>query len=165
MALRLEKLSNTVWALFNDSDLIAEVDGQNNILRFNGSIKFGTDLINLSGAELAAINGLTKTAAELNALVGGVAGGYKIARGQATTGSASDTIVTGLATVVIAIANLESAPVLTCAFASAHIGNQAGAPAAGSILIKTWMPTVAIDATPIAATTFTKLVNWFAIGT
>jgi hypothetical protein len=93
------------------------------------------------------------------------ASGYKIARGQATTGSASDTVVTGLNTVVAAVANLEDAPVLTCLSAQAVIGDQAGAPAAGSILIKTWKPTAANDATPVAASTFGKKVNWIAIGT
>lgn len=162
MTIYLDKLSDSVWVLRDNNTILAEIKDTSIILR--GTVKYGTDLISPSASELAALDGLTKTATELNALVGGVAGGYKIARGQATTGSASDTVVTGLSSVVVAIANLESAPVLTCAFASAHIGNQAGAPAAGSILIKTWMPTVAIDATPIAATTFTKLVNWFAVG-
>lgn len=95
----------------------------------------------------------------------GVAAGYKIARGQATTVAASDTIVTGLTTVVSAVACLEDAPVIGCDRATAAIGDQAGTPAAGSILIKTWKPTASGDATPVAATTFTKKVNWIAIGT
>lgn len=165
MALRLEKLSANVWALLNDNVVLAEVDGPNSIIRLNQSVKLGTVSISDSAAELAALDGVTMTAVQINALVQGAAGGYKIVRGQATTGSGSDTVVTGLATVVVSIANLESSPVLTCAYATAHIGNQAGAPAAGSILIKTWMSTTAIDATPIAATTFSKLVNWLAIGT
>jgi hypothetical protein len=94
-----------------------------------------------------------------------VAAGYKIARGQHTTASATDTIVTGLATVVSAVANLEDAPVIGCDRAQANIGDQAGAPAAGSILIKTFKPTAPGDSTPIAATTFGKKVNWTAIGT
>ena len=97
--------------------------------------------------------------------VGGVAAGYKIARGQMITATASDTIVTGLATVVSAVANLEDAPVLTCDRAQAVIGDQAGTPAAGSIFIKTYMPTGAALTAPIAATTFVKKVNWIAIGT
>lgn len=94
-----------------------------------------------------------------------VAAGYKIARGQHTTVDEDDTVVTGLATVVSAVANLESAPVIGCDRAQAVIGNQSGAPAAGSIQIKTFKPTATGDATPIAATTFSKLVNWVAIGT
>ena len=50
-------------------------------------------------------------------------------------------------------------------FVTCSIGDQAGAPAAGSILIKSWKPTANNDVTPIAATTFTKNVNWIAIGT
>lgn len=110
--------------------------------------------------------GGTKVEIPVTALgVTGVAAGYKIARGQHTTLDADDTVVTGLTTVVAAVANLESDPVLTCDRAQAVIGDQAGAPAAGSIQIKTFMPTGAGDATPVPATTFTKLVNWIAIGT
>ena len=47
----------------------------------------------------------------------------------------------------------------------AQIGDQAGAPAAGSIIIKTWQNTGGADPTPAAATTFGKKVNWIAIGT
>lgn len=100
-----------------------------------------------------------------DAPVVGVAAGYKIARGQTTTVAASDTIVTGLTTVVSAVANLEDAPVIGADRAQAVIGDQAGTPAAGSILIKTFKPTASGDATPIAATTFSKKVNWIAIGT
>src|SRR5258706_13534464 len=70
--------------------------------------------------------------------IAGVAPGYKVARGQMTTASASDTVVTGLATVVAAIANLEDAPVIGADRANAAIGDQAGTPAAGSILIKSY---------------------------
>ena len=98
-------------------------------------------------------------------VVAGLAAGYSLARGQATTASASDTVVTGLSTVVAAVANLEDAPVVGCDRAQAVIGDQAGAPAAGSILIKTYKPTATNDATPIAATTTGKKVNWIAIGT
>lgn len=100
--------------------------------------------------------------------VAGVAAGYKLARGQATTVTASDTVVTGLATVVSVTTSLDSDPVVGASFASASIGNQAGAPAAGSILVKTWKPTTAGAAgnpDVIAATTFGKLVNWIAVGT
>jgi hypothetical protein len=116
-----------------------------------------------TGAALK-IGGVDVTAA-LATPVAGAAAGYKTARGQATTASASDTIVTGLATVVSAVASLEDAPVIGCDRAQAAIGDQAGTPAAGSILIKTFKPTATGDATPVAATTFTKKVNWIAIGT
>lgn len=108
------------------------------------------------------------TAAATLALLGGTAGvstGYKIARGQQTTVTASDTVVTGLATVVAVIASLDSDPVDDPFMCSASIGDQAGSPAAGSILIKTWKNTGGTDPTPLAATTFSKKVNWVAIGT
>lgn len=88
-----------------------------------------------------------------------VAAGYKIARGVHTTLDENDTVVTGLTTVVAVVVSLGSDPVAGCSKASATIGDQAGAPAAGSILIKTW------EADETVATTFTKLVNWIAIGT
>lgn len=111
---------------------------------------------------------VTASAADLNALppdgVQGVAANYALARGQHTTVAASDAVVTGLATVVAVMAQLDDDPVDGCMHVSASIGDQAGAPAAGSIYIKTWKSTDA-DATLIAATTFNKKVNWIAIGT
>lgn len=94
-----------------------------------------------------------------------VASGYKVARGQATTVAASDTIVTGLATVASVVAVLDSDPVAGCQFVTASIGDQAGTPAAGSFLLKTWKATATADTAVIAATTFTKKVNWIAVGT
>lgn len=85
--------------------------------------------------------------------------GQRVARGQRTTASASDTVVTGLTTVAAVVAVLDDDPVAGCAVVTASIGNQAGAPAAGSVLIKTWNTTFA------AATTFGKKVNWIAWGT
>lgn len=92
--------------------------------------------------------------------------GVKVRTGSTTLTSASMTVATGLATVTAVIASLESSPVLTCDRATAQLGDQAGTPAAGSILLKGWMPTATGDATPIAATGFAgKKVNWIAIGT
>jgi hypothetical protein len=95
---------------------------------------------------------------------GGAASGLRAVAAQVATVTASDTIVTGLNTVVAVVANLDSAPVLTCDRATGSIGNQSGAPAAGSILINTWMPTSVSNPTPIAATTFGKNVNYVAYG-
>ncbi len=106
----------------------------------------------------------TDVSGTLETVIGGVAAGYKIARGQHTTVDADDTVVTGLTTVVSVVAQLDSDPVDGAMHVTASIGNQAGAPAAGSVLIKTWKSTDG-DATLIAATTFSKLVNWIAIGT
>lgn len=91
--------------------------------------------------------------------------GLAVRRGQTTTSTASDTIVTGLATVVSAVACMDDAPVIGCDRAQASIGDQAGTPAAGSILVRTYKPTSTTDTTPIAATTFSKKVNWIAVGT
>jgi predicted RecA/RadA family phage recombinase len=110
--------------------------------------------VRLDGLVPARSDGVTSTAA-----------GIKIARGQATTASASDTIATGLATVVAVVVSEDDAPVIGAEWTSASIGDQAGAPVAGSFLLKTWKPTAANDATPIAATTFGKKVNWIAVGT
>lgn len=111
------------------------------------------------------VSGTFKIAGTTINTINAVAAGYKIARGQATTASASDTVVTGLTTVVAAIASLDSDPVDDPFMASCSIGDQAGTPAAGSILVKTWKNTGGTDPTPAAATTFSKKVNWFAIGT
>lgn len=88
----------------------------------------------------------------------------RVAYGQATTVAASDTIVTGLTTLTMAIAVLDSDPVDDPEMATASIGDQAGTPAAGSFLLKTWKNTGGTDPTPAAATTFSKKVNWIAIG-
>lgn len=85
--------------------------------------------------------------------------------GQAVTVAASDTIATGLGTVVGVVATLNDAPVAGCQFVTADVGDQAGAPAAGSFLLKTWKDTAAGDTAKIAATTFGKKVNWIAFGT
>jgi hypothetical protein len=94
-----------------------------------------------------------------------VAAGYKIARGQLTTVTAADTVVTGLATVVSVVASMDSDPTDNPEWASATIGDQAGSPAAGSVIVKTWQNTGGTDPTPVAATTFSKKVNWIAVGT
>lgn len=108
---------------------------------------------------------VTAGAAAVNGVIAGLAAGYKIARGQLTTVTAADTVVTGLATVVAVIACLDSDPVDDPFMVSATIGDQAGAPAAGSVIIKTWKNTAGTDPTPAVATTFSKKVNWIAIGT
>lgn len=111
------------------------------------------------------IPNITRTAAQVNLLTQGVASGYKIARGVQTTVAASDDVVTSLATVVAVVATLGDDPVAGMQFVTATIGDQAGAPAAGSIRIKGWKATATADTALIAATTFSKKVNWVAIGT
>jgi len=94
----------------------------------------------------------------------GVAAGYKIARGVHTTVAASDTVVTGLTTVVSIVASLGTDQADATMAVTASVGDQAGTPAAGSVIIKTWR-TDGADPTPLAANAFTKLVNWIAVGT
>jgi len=84
--------------------------------------------------------------------------------GQLTTVSAADTVITGLATVTSVTASLDSDPVDDPEWVTATIGDQAGTPAAGSVIIKTWKNTGGTDPTPAAATTFSKKVNWIAVG-
>lgn len=94
-----------------------------------------------------------------------VAAGYKIARGVAAVtnaGSGIATVVTGLATVVAVVAAMVDDPTTTCEMVTSSIGNQAGAPAAGSVYLKGWKT---LGGTPAAMTTTTVDVNWIAIGT
>jgi hypothetical protein len=98
-------------------------------------------------------------------LVSAVAAGYKIARGTVTPTSGSHTVVTGLTTVVAVVASLRGAPTITHTIVAGDVGNQSGAPAAGSVLIKSYKPTSTTDTTPIAATTPWSAVDWIAIGT
>lgn len=88
----------------------------------------------------------------------------KIAYGQHTTVAASDTVVTGLTKVLAAVAQFDAAPVVGANHVRASIGNQAGTPASGSILIVSSKPTAVDNATPTAATTFSLAVNWIAVG-
>lgn len=112
-------------------------------------------LIGVSGAEVDKTN-----------VTIGVAAGYKVARGEHTQAAASDTVVTGLTTVVAVVIAPRTRTVKQLFF-NASIGDQAGTPAAGSILITSQKPTAVNDVTPTAATDFTDniKVNWVAIGT
>lgn len=88
----------------------------------------------------------------------------RMAAGQVATVAASDTIATGLAKVLGVVATLNDAPADDPSWVSADVGDQNGAPAAGSFLLKTWKNTSGTDPTPVAATTFAKKVNWIAFG-
>jgi hypothetical protein len=187
MTLIIEKISDTKIWIHDGSTSIMEIDTTDGV-RVNGDFKIGAnslttelgilndvtasaaelnimDGVTASTAELNITDGVTRTAAQINLLTQGVAAGYKIARGIHTTVDENDTVVTGLATVVAVVASLDSDPVAGAQFVTASIGDQAGSPAAGSILIKTWKATAAGDTALIAATTFSKLVGWIAIGT
>lgn len=88
----------------------------------------------------------------------------RIVFGQHATVAASDTVATGLATLTGVVATFDDDPGDDPMLVSASIGDQAGAPAAGSFLLKTWKNTGGTDPTPAAATTFAKKVNWIAFG-
>lgn len=94
-------------------------------------------------------------------------GGKKIARGVHTQAAAADTVATGLATVVAAVASFQSAPTVKQLFVAADVGNQSGAPVAGSIVISTFKPTAVNDVTPTPATDFSEnlVIAWVAVGT
>lgn len=145
-----EWLSNILW-IHNGTTEVMDIDFDNGIIDVRGTLNVGSTKIDSDKIAL---------------LTQGVAGGYKIARGKRTMLSASDTVATGLATVVSVVASMESDPILTCDRATAAIGNQTDAPIAGSVYLKVWMPTATGDATPVAASGFAGIkVNWIAIGT
>lgn len=109
----------------------------------------------------------TADAATWALLTGGVVGvgaGYKVARGVATI-TGSGTVVTGLTTVVAVTATMQADASLTNGIAvTATIGDQAGTPAAGSVILKVWKPTASGDVTPIASAAAVA-VNWISVGT
>ena len=90
--------------------------------------------------------------------------GNRVARIQHTSVAASDTVVTGLSLVTAAACAFDTDPAdanITC---SVSIGDQAGSPAAGSVLVKTWKSADGADVTPVAASAFSKKVGVIAIG-
>lgn len=96
-------------------------------------------------------------------LDGGASDGFEVACGQHTTVTATDTVVTGLSTVAAVVVSFGTDPADANTYVSATIGDQAGSPAAGSVIIKTWKQS-GTDPTPIAADSFSKVVNWIAVG-
>jgi len=50
-------------------------------------------------------------------------------------------------------------------YSTCTVGDQAGAPASGSIRIKSWKPTAVGDVTPVVSTSPFANVSWIAIGT
>lgn len=129
------------------------------------TVESGGTIDFLAGA-VVAFAGVDQRAA-LATAPAAVAAGYKIARGVHTQVAATDTIVTGLTTVIAVVAQFQSAPTVKQLLVAASVGDQAGTPAAGSILIKTFKPTAVNDVTPTPATDFTEnlAIGWIAIGT
>jgi len=95
-------------------------------------------------------------------LVEKTAGIKAMASGSQTTVAASDTVATGLRKVVACVATLSSDPIAAVSWATVAIPDQVAGP--GNITIKTWKNTAQGDTTPLAATTFSKVVNWIAWG-
>lgn len=90
--------------------------------------------------------------------------GKVIAFGTVTPTSAAETVVTGLSNVDFSIASLRDLGVITHDRSGADVGDQAGSPAAGSIIIRSQKPTDTTLTTPIPATTPWVAVDWIAIG-
>jgi hypothetical protein len=84
MALQLDRLSDSVWVLHDGSNSIAEIDGANNVIRLNGTVKLGANDIS---TELAALDGVTATATELNTLAGVTPGTVTAGKAIVTTTS------------------------------------------------------------------------------
>ena len=135
----------------NGGDLLAAASGGTIDIESGG-------ILSIAGVDkTAAIAGLPATT---NYAVG-VAAGYKIARGVHLQVAAVDTVVTGLTTVVAVVASPIQAVTAKQAIVAASIGDQAGAPAAGSIYIETFAATYG------AAVDFTDNLSfaWIAVGT
>jgi hypothetical protein len=153
MAIQLDKLSPTQWWFHDGGTSLLLIDTNNGVI-IPATLTVGTQI-------------LSPSAEQLNAIVAGVAAGYRVARGVAAITGSGD-VVTGLTTCVAVIATATSdLDGDTLAGVSATIGNQAGAPAAGSVTLKCWKVTtggVAGNPSLIAANA-AKNVNWLAIGT
>ena len=150
MALRIEKFSPNVWGLYSDNTLLVTVSDTTITIGSGATLKAGA-------VPIALPSGLQN-------YVGAAVNGYRIARGVATTASATDTIATGLTTVAAVVVSFQTDPADANLLVSATIGNQSDAPVAGSFILNTWK-TDGTDPTPVAATSFSKAVNWIAIGT
>jgi len=126
----------------------------------------GAEIDFLAGAlvEFAGTDKRAALAAAVTTPTAGVAASYKIARGVFTPSDGSEDVVTGLTTVVAVVCNLIDTPTLTHMWSDATIGDQAGAPAEGSIRVVNRKPTTSGNVAPIDATTPWVDVSWIAIG-
>ena len=123
------------------------------------NVKSGGTLDIQTGGILS-FNGVDTTT-QVTKSVAGLAAGTRIAFGVAMTVTATDTIATGLTTVSQVQVTLVNSPVLGMSMAAATTTGIA----AGSFLLSSFMPTSNSNPTPIPATTFSKGVAWFAVGT
>lgn len=129
----------------------------------------GTSLVfydDVSGDDIFTIDAttglVTAAAGALSAPIAGVAGGYKLARGEtALDGSNPTTVITGLATVVSFVAMLKSTATPGDS-TSVLTWNPNGT--AGSADVYAWKNTSGTDPT-LVASTGTETFDWIAIGT
>lgn len=97
--------------------------------------------------------------------VAGVAGGYKIARGEVTLDGTNPTsVTTGLATVVAANVNQKVA-VTPGDDPSAFTVDYGGGVTAGQLDVYAWKNTSGSDPTLVPSTNNAAVVSWIAIGT
>lgn len=125
-------------------------------------LNIGQTRVTADADELNIMDGVTKTAAQINLLADGVAAGYKIARGEtALDGSNPTPVDTGLATVIAFTATLKgtAAPGVGTSVLTANIAG-----AAGNVNVYAWKVTATGDATLIASTG-TESFYWTAVGT
>lgn len=140
-------------------------------VRYGGTVVRGQKLTSdADGKAVAAVDGdQVIGTAEVSGVSGDIGsvllapGGIKIKRGvAAVTGTL--TVATGLATVIAVMATAQDdLDGVALAGVSATVGDQAGAPVAGSVILKAWKVTATGNATMIAATA-PKNINWIAVG-
>jgi hypothetical protein len=147
MALIIEQISPTRIWIHDGSTSLLDIDTSAGV-RIDSALQIGANTV---GGTLGNYVATTSSA-------------KKFVAGVHTTASATDTKVTGLTTVIACGATFQTDPADANFLVSATIGDQAGAPAAGSIIINTWK-TDGTDPTPVAASSFSKVVNWWAYGT
>jgi len=158
------KNGRQLWHYEGVADTVAAAAAAGYFNDARGLLKVG-DRIVVVGDSATDYGILTVTAAPATGnvttaiITGG--GGGRIARGQHTTVDENDTVATGLGALAGVIVSLNDDPVDGAMYVTGNIGDQAGAPAAGSFLLKSWKNTDA-DATHVAATTFSLKVNWIA---
>lgn len=154
-----------VSSTFEAGDLVAPCENGDGVHLDNQRVKKTTDPRVAIGRVLRRYAAaVTTILVELTSRVIPPQRELKFAYGQHTTVAAVDTVVTGLASLVTVVAQFDSDPGDDPNYVSASIGDQAGSPAAGSFYAKTWKNTGGTDPTPAAATTFSKKVNWVALG-
>lgn len=130
-------------------------------LQGDTAVESGGSLDIESGAtfEIAG-TAVTKSAAQINALVGGAAGGYRLARGEtALDGSNPTSAASGLTTLVACTVSLKgtSAPGVGTSVVTSNINGT-------SLDLYGWKVTADIDSTLIASDG-TETVDWICIGT